>query len=378
MAEWAKEQDFNEILEKSNIIFGGEGNTDYFQLYHPKLYEVRNSATEHLIVREDDGIKGILGVFPAEMDVCGNKLTVDGFGTMGVLKEARGKGYMKDLMNTAVAASKSRAHIAFLGGRRQRYEYFGFTPSGVAASFSFNRDNARHGIEGADLSVYGFSEGKTAEEAAFACKLYNRRPAKVLRTESNFLTMLKTCRSTSIIIRKNGELFGYASVNGEGRSINEIELEDIKELPAVLAAYLANYELRGISVGGVFMFETEKLKMLDSVCENMSLHCCENFMINDYVAVIRAFLMLKASYTKLYDCHTVLEIEGADRIEISICNGNISVNSTDKDADLTMKPLEATRLLFGITSQVGIRNDIPEDFGHNLPLPLFYSRPDFV
>lgn len=377
MAEWALEQDFNEILKKSNIIFGGEGNTDYFQLYHPKLYAVRNSATEHLIVRDEEGIQGILGVFPAEMTVCGNVLKVDGFGTMGVMKSARGRGYMKDLMNTAVEASKSRAHIAFLGGRRQRYEYFGFTPSGVACSFSFNRDNARHGIKGDTTAMYTFDEAKTAEEAKFALELYNRRPARVTRIEKSFLTMLKTCRSTGLIIRKDGALFGYASVNGEGRSINEIELADIEELPAVLAAYLSRFELRGISIGGVFYFEKDKLRVLDSVCENMSVHCCENFMINDFIAVIQAFLMLKASYTKLFPCNTVLDIDG-ERISIEINGDKVAVCPTDKEPELRLNALEATRLLFGNTAYLGLRDDVPEDLARNLPLPLFYSRPDFV
>lgn len=378
MAEWAKEQDFNEILEKANIIFGGEGNTDYFQLYHPKLYLVRNSATEHVIEREEDGIQGMLGVFPAEMEICGRRIRVDGFGTMGVMKAARGKGYMKDLMNTAVEASKRRADIAFLGGRRQRYEYFGFTPSGVAASFSFNRDNARHGASGADLDAYTFEEAKTADDASFAVSLYNRRTAKVMRTEASFLTMLKTCRSTGIMIRKNGQLFGYLSANGEGRAINEIEVLDYSELPAVLGAYLKQYDLRGISVGGVFFFEAQKLKALDSVCENMSIHCCENFMIHDYVKIIDAFLALKASYTKLYNCSTVLEIEGYCKVAIEIDESGFKVYETEKAPDATLKPLEATRVLFGNSTYIGMREDLPQDLRLNLPLPLFYSRPDFV
>lgn len=378
MAEWAKEQDFNEILAKSNVIFGGEGNTDYFQLYHPKLYKVRNSATEHLIVRDEDGIQGILGVFPAEMEVCGRHIRVDGFGTMGVTKAARGKGYMKDLMNTAVSASKERSDIAFLGGRRQRYEYFGFTPSGIGASFSFNRDNARHGIKEPSNNTFTFSESKTAEEAEFFIELYNKRPAKVLRTATNFITMLKTCRSTAYSVYKNGDLFGYMAVNGEGRNINEIELENIKELPEVLASYMNTFDFRGLSIGGVFLFETEKLEALDSVCESMSIHGCENFLIHDYVKIIDAMLALKAEYTKLHNCNVVIEIEGYCKLAIDISDNGFKVYQTDKKANVYFKPLEATRILFGNTSYIGLKEDIPDDLKANLPLPLFYSRPDFV
>ncbi len=378
MAEWAKEQDFEEILQKADIIFGGEGNTDYFQLYHPKLYAVRNSATEHLVIRDEDGIQGFLGVFPAEMDICGRKIKVDGFGTMGVMKSARGKGYMKDLMDTAVNTSKERADIAFLGGRRQRYEYFGFTPSGITPSFSFNRDNAKHCLKDADTSIYTFDEAKTAEEAKFFAELYNRRPARVIRTEESFLTTLKSCRSVAISIRKNGKLFGYAAVNGEGRSINEIEVLNIEELPAVLSSYINAYDFRGVSIGGVFLFEKEKLKVLDSVCEGMTLPCCESFLIHDYVKLLDALFALKATYTKLYPCKAVLNIEGYCKVAIETQEDSFKVYETDAPADANLKPMEATRVLFGNSACIGIRDDLPQGLKANLPLPLFYSRPDFV
>lgn len=378
MAEWAKREDFEEILEKADIIFGGEGNTDYFQLYHPKLYSVRNSAEEHLIVREADGIKGMLGVFPAQMDVCGRKIQVDGFGTMGVMKDARGKGYMKDLMNTAVSASKSRADIAFLGGRRQRYEYFGFTPSGMAAYFSFNKDNAKHAVGSADYGVYSFENANGAENEKFAAELYGRRSAKVVRADDNFFTMLKTCRSTALIIKKSGKFFGYASVSGDYRTINEIEVENTAELPAVLADYLNRFELRGVAVAAIFNFEREKLKALDGVCENMSLHCCESFLIHDYVKITEAFLALKASYAKLYPCNVVIDIKGYCKMAIDITDKEFKVYATDKSADISLTPIEATRLLFGGGACFGLGDDIPMDLRANLPLPLFYSRPDFV
>lgn len=377
MAEWAKLEDFDEILKKSDIIFGGEDNTDYFQLYHPKLYAVRNSATEHLVVQDGDGIQGILGVFPAEMEVCGRSLKIDGFGTMGVMKTARGKGYMKELMNTAVGISEKRADIAFLGGRRQRYEYFGFTPSGVAASFSFNRDNARHGLKG-ESADYTFKPIDGESDTQLFLSLYNRRPARVLRSPDMFTAILKTCRSQPVGIYANGQPFGYAAVNGEGRSINEIELIDNAKLPEVLGAYLKATELKGVAVNGVFAFEREKLSALDGICEVMSLPCCESFRIHSFVKVINAFLALKATYAPLYPCNTVLGIVGHKNIRIDIDKGGFEVCETEKTADAVLTPIEATRALFGNGAYFWLGAKLPEDLRANLPLPLFYSRPDFV
>ncbi len=378
-AEWAKENDFEEILEKADVIFGGEGNTDYFQLYHPKLYSVRNSATEHLIVREEDGIKGMLGVFPAEMCVCGKTLKIDGFGTMGVLKEARGKGYMKDLMNTAVKASASRADLAFLGGRRQRYEYFGFTPSGVSALFSFNSDNGRHGTGGADVSNISFAELKEDDNAAldFIEQLNTRKAAYVKRDRSLLYAILHTCRSVPYLIYNGEKLIGYVFASGDHKAISEIEIEDPLMLSFVLTAYLKQFEIRAVFIAGTFMFDREKLKALDAVCENMTVSGCESFLIHDYVKVLDAFFDLKATYSALRDGKAVYEITGYGKIAIEVKNGVHSVNKTEGKADVILSPIEATRLFFGISAFLDIK-DMGGTVAENFPLPLFYSRPDFV
>lgn len=379
-AEWAKNEDFEEILEKADIIFGGEGNTDYFQLYHPKLYTARNSAPEHLIVREEDGIKGMLGVFPAEMTVCGRDITVDGFGTMGVLKEARGKGYMKDLMNTAVAASESRADIAFLGGRRQRYEYFGFTPSGVAASFSFNRDNGRHSTGNADTEDIEFIsiEEKDEDKLNFIESLQTKKKAFVKRGRNILYAILHTCRNVPYIISKNGVYVGYAVCSEDRRTVSEFELTDYSLLPFVFSQYLKTFDLRAIFIAGIFMFEREKLEALEAICETVSITGCESFLVHNYVKILDAFFALKSCYSKLHDGKNVFEIKGHGKTAVEVKNGVYSVKATNEEAEVVIGPIEATRLFFGASSYLGLTKGLDSGLAANFPLPLFYSRPDFV
>lgn len=379
-ARWAKDEEFEEILAKSNIIFGGEGNTDYFQGYHPKLYVARNSASEHLVVDGDEGIEGILGVFPAKLKILDTVLSVDGFGTMGVVKEGRGKGHMKELMNTAVAASKARADIAFLGGRRQRYEYFGFTPSGVALSFSFNRDNAKHGIDLSEVDDISFEllEESDGEALAAIKALFEKRPAHALRDDKLLFATLHTCRSQVYKVLRCGEFFGYIACGGENRVINEIELCENNDIALVLAAYLKHFELRGVSVSAIFMFEREKVCALEAVAENFSMVCCENFQIYNFKKVTDALIRLKATYARMLDARTVLDIEGYGKLCIEMKDGTGKAYLTEEDADISLSAIAATRLLFGLPSQVLDYPGISPELLANLPLPLFYSRPDFV
>ncbi len=379
-ARWAKESEFEEILAKSNIIFGGEGNTDYFQGYHPKLYVARNSATEHLVVDGDNGIEGILGVFPAKLKVLDTVLTVDGFGTMGVIKEARGKGHMKELMNTAVATSAARADLAFLGGRRQRYEYFGFTPSGFQLSFSFNRDNARHSVDLSDMGSISFElleENDTASRAEIKA-LYERRPAHALRDDSLLFATLHTCRSQVYKVLRDGKFYGYISCGAENRVINEIELRDNSCITLVLAAYLEDFELRGVSVSCVFEFDREKLEALEAVAENFSMVCCENFQIFNYEKLVDALIRLKGTYTRLLDSKATFDIESYGRLTVEVIDGVGKAYLSDEAADIRLSRIAATRLFFGLPARVLQYPSVPAEMLANLPLPLFYCRPDFV
>ncbi len=379
-ARWARDEEFDEILAKSNVIFGGEGNTDYFQGYHPKLYVARNSAREHLVVDGEYGIEGILGVFPAQLRILDTVISVDGFGTMGVLKEARGKGHMKELMTTAVSASKARADIAFLGGRRQRYEYFGFTPSGVALSFSFNRDNAKHSIDLSYIESITFEilEENDIEALASIKALYEKRPAHALRDDKLLFATLHTCRSQVYKVLRGGKFFGYLTCGGENRVINEIELLSNKDIALVLASYLECFELRGVSVSAIFMFEREKVCALEAVAENFSMVCCENFQIYNFEKVTNALLKLKSTYARMIDAKTVIDIIGYGKLCIEISGGQGAAYLTDEASDITLNTLEATRLLFGTSAHVLDYPTLSPQMMANLPLPLFYGRPDFV
>ncbi len=379
-ARWAKDSEFDEILAKSNIIFGGDGNTDYFQGYHPKLYVARNSASEHLVVDGEDGIEGILGVFPARLQVLDTILTVDGFGTMGVIKSARGKGHMNDPMNTAVATSSARADLAFLGGRRQRYEYFGFTPSGVQLSFSFNRDNAKHSLDISKASEISFELLEECDSTSLSRikELYRRRPAYALRDDKLLFATLHTCRSQVYKVLRCGEFYGYISCGGENRVINEIELCDNKRIALVLASYLERFELRGVAVSCVFEFDRDKLEALEAVAENYSLVCCENFQIFNFEKVVDAFIRLKGTYTDLLDSKACFEIEGYGKLTVEVKDGVGRAYLSDEAADIKLSRLAATRLFFGLPARVLRYPNISAEMMANLPLPLFYCRPDFV
>lgn len=382
--EFAQEDEFDEIRKIADRVFGGEGNVDYFENYHPKLYVARNTAKHHLTLRENGEIKAFVGLFPAEMEVCGRRLKICGLGTMSVVPEARNKGYMSAVMKRAVEISDSCADITFLGGRRQRYELVGITPAGVSASFLFNTDNARHMYGGKSFG-FCFREVTEPDDTAVDAfvALYERRSARVIRDKELFYYHLRSCRMHAYSVERGGETVGYLTTNFDGNVIHEFELGDISLLGEMLCDLLSFLERSSLSIECVYMFEREKLRILGGVCEGMHIRACESFRINNYAKVTEAFLALKACYEELPNLRFSYEVKdknGARQgVLIEINDGSFSVKEFDGEADLSLEPIEAARLLFGAAGFIDCDCKKLDARARSVfPLPLFYTRPDFV
>lgn len=382
--EFAREDEFDEIRKIADRVFGGEGNTDFFENYHPKLYVARNTAERHLVLRENGEIKAFVGIFPAEMEILGRRLKICGIGTMSVVPDARNRGCMSAVMKRAVEICDSQADITFLGGRRQRYELFGITPAGVSASFLFNSDNARH-VYGGKSFGFEFREIVEPDDVAIETfmKLYERRPARVVRPKELFYYSLRSCRMHAYSVERNGKTVGYFTTNFDGSVIHEFELEDVNLLGEMLCDFLSFSERNSIGIECVYMFEREKLKILGNACEGMNIRACESFRINNYAKVTEAFLALKSSYEELPDLSFSYEVKqqsgGKQGVLLEIKNGSFTVQKFDGETELSLEPIEAARLLFGAAGLIDCDGKTLSPQCRALfPLPLFYTRPDFV
>lgn len=381
-AERAKTTDFAEILEVSNRIFAGD-DTNYFQSYHPALYkEGVNTATDHIVIKENGKIMGMVGWFPSVMNVMGEKIEVCGVGTMCVEKECRGKGYMREIMEELLRELKeAKTPISILGGRRQRYEYYGYTPSAICSNFYFNFDNAKHIFSKDPVAKYTFVTPDGTEKELFekCLKLYERRRAYTERTAEGFYDCLCNCRCKPLFIYADGELAGYACVSGNNSTIHEFELSDNSDCCRMLNDFIHAYDLRGVSATQIFHFEREKLHALAKVCEGVSTTGADSYFIQDYAKVISAFGKLKASYTNIPDGEVVIDIKEIQKIKITSKDGTVSAIETDEDADLTIMPLDAVSSFFGQGAFTLETSEKLPGFANALfPLPLFFSVPDMI
>ncbi len=126
-------EEYDEIIDFINYVFSQNERPHDFKKLLPKLYgDSRNYAGIHYLVKEDDKIKALICAMPIEYNIYGNGIKACCIGMVSVHPYARSKGYMKRLMKEVLTDIKNQGyHYVFLGGQRQRYEYFGFEPSGI-------------------------------------------------------------------------------------------------------------------------------------------------------------------------------------------------------------------------------------------------------
>jgi predicted acetyltransferase len=146
--EKAAHADYEDVIDFGNFVFSQAHVPHDFPVILPKLYKREYFMDGvHYIAREEGRIKAAVGSYPLEMKVAGDTLPGMGIGMVSVHPYCRSRGFMKVLMGMAAEDMKSGG-MAFscLGGQRQRYEYFGYTPAGLSCCFECTAANIRHAL----------------------------------------------------------------------------------------------------------------------------------------------------------------------------------------------------------------------------------------
>lgn len=378
----ARTEDREELLKMADAAFGTPEHPISFAVKIPKLYAPEvDTMDSHYIAREDGKIAAAVGSFSDRIQVGDEILTVRGIGTVSVDYQARSKGYMRKLMEMAVSdMEQDRVDWGFLSGQRQRYEYFSFTPAGVAAQFQFTSTNARH-IFGAGVT-HGYTFVPVAEQDSEVLDqmkaLHDQKPVHVLRTRELFYKTLCSWYFKPMAVFHGGEFCGYLTVREENL-ISEIELTDMTQLIQVLSDYLCASGQEEVVLAPLGLYDTEKVNLLSRHAESLQVINNDNMSVFRYDRVVRAFLKVKASCHHLMDGAVTLKIEGRQTIRIQVKNQQVLVEETNAAPDFVFTHLEAMQLLFGTAKLMGNLGFALPDFMDNwFPLPMFYPRADNV
>ena len=372
---------YADYMDLINLSFGFHTPERQFLGLLPKLYreEYRPQDSNYVVI-EDGVLTTAVGAYDHELIVCGHRLPCRGIGNVAVHPDHRSKGYMKDAMNASLKDMVADGiALSTLGGRRQRYQYFGYDKAGPIYHFHISRDNLRHTYK--DLSSP--FEVRLVTDAADPViddilTLVNAQPVIPVRLREHFLDIANTWRAKLLVFADGERFVGYAILD-ESKSISEILTVDSKDFMNVIRSVFA-YLNEGFSVCLSF-HAVDAIQDLAPLAEGMSVGCAMHFNILNYRAVTEAFLDLKLSYTKLPDGAVTFLIHGFagdEKLTVRVSDGAASVTEAAETdpVDYELSHMEAMAFLYSPISP--LRDGSSDLCKLWFPLPVCMYRADEV
>lgn len=379
----AQKEENEKLVSMINKVFAGEGSAKFdFRKTLPKLYKTEyNPALNNMIVREGDDIKGAVGVFYEDLTVGNNLLRCGGIGNVAVSLDCRGKGYMSDCMNLALDDMiKSNTDLSFLGGQRQRYAYYSYEHGGFYYNYNISETNIRHTFKNEIYTDFETVPVKPDDEGMIEkmYELYLTKAYRFNRPKNKFYDCLCSWHSLPYVLLKNGEFKGYFTY-GEGMDyVLEFMLLDYSDIKDAFLALLKQAKEGSVNVP-VAPFHSEVLHFLSDTAELCSIESSTNMTVFNFRNTLYALLCNKANFAPLIDTECIVLINGfakKENLYIKVKNNNITVDYTNKRADIELSHLSAIRLFFGI-SPIKVDN-LSKDFAALFPTPFFIPAADNV
>jgi len=297
-------------------------------------------------------------------------------------------------MNMALEDMKRDGMVfSCLGGQRQRYEYFGFTPAGNRYGFSVSETNIRHTL-GHDwstplsLRAVKAAEDKNAKIAEIALDriqaLHETKSIRYYRNRDKLFDILSSWNAKAFALFEGNEFEGYIVSKGRDNDITEINLEHPSRICEALGLFLRDMKEKG-NQDSLMVFagpqETEKITLLSRFAESCRQSSAYHFNVFDFKRFVDPFLKVRAKQRVLAEGSFVLKIEGPSggTYELSSRRGEAQINETSSPPDLVLDPLEAVRFFFSPVSAVTVPKIGESVFLQSLlPLPLFFENPDGI
>ena len=367
------ERDYDEALYVMNTAFSKEGAPVDFRKKLPIMWtREKDYMRLHFGVRENGRLMSILGVYPLPVRIAGEELLFSTVGNVGTLPEARGKGYMKAMMDEAMRElSRIGADASRLGGLRSRYNRFGYDHCGTVIGF---RLTARNVSEQPPRTAYTFRELSPDDPALDFARFCHRRGGicAVRRTDTDFYMSLRAWENRPFLASdENGKPLGYLTASADGTSVAEQGVAAGSPVD-MLAAWLQQRGLPEVSFT-LAPYDTEALTDALRRCERWSVSTPCMFKIIRWDRVAGALLSLRAQTEALPDGVFRLGIEGWGTLTLQVQAGLPSARRTDDTPELTLDRLSAARLLFG-----PLRLPTNAAAAAWLPLPLSWNGQDRV
>ena len=369
----------NRVRDFADMCFFTETSEERFETLLPKLYgEPEKTVKDHILLENDGRLKGL--ILPQTMiwKAGDRELLTGHIGTVCVSPDYRERGAMSRLMKTAVKELEKAGCVCIvLNGQRQRYEHYGFVPTGGKIQFVFRPANVKEEqAEGYELREF------TQEDLEEIEKLFCKNVLHMKRKKRDFSEILRSWSAQPLVLwNKDNKICGYCTVVSQEKkaAIAELRLTDEKHLkPFLKCLFKKGFSQTVINIAP----GTEEYAEAESLCEYYNILPCFNIRILQFAPLVEALLEQKSRRIRLPLGNVKLLIEGYGLLEITAAEKGVKAWKSEKkedEADMKLSYEQAVHLLFSPLSskreQLSGQWPPAENW---FPLPLYIEENDCI
>ena len=373
-----KQGDADACFGMMNLVFkqAKPGHPDFQDILPKMTIDDDEHMNKHFGLYRDEKLCAVLGVYPLPVTVCGQKLMCSTVGNVATHPDETGKGYMTALLSEAMRElERIGADMSRLGGKRERYNRYGYEQSGSNVRFSLAYETALNSDHGNNIEFESVKRGDTELLDKLAVMFYKNPIACERGDADGFYLSLIAWQNVPFAAYRDGELIGYLSASADGSSVAEIACESSAAVREVLCAWCRQCR-RNIS----FWFgpyQVDEINLMEEIGGKFGIGSPCHFFIRNWDKVCDAFVKLKASYTDMPDAECIIGIEGWGNLKFTAKNGKACAVKTDEAASVVLGHLDATRYIFGPNPHTV---EGPDTAGASVffPLPLSWNLQDRV
>ena len=367
------------VRDFADMCFFTETSEERFETLLPKLYgEPEKTVKEHILLEDDGELKGLILPQAMTWKAGERELLAGHIGTVCVSPDYRERGAMRRLMRAAIEELENAGCVYIvLNGQRQRYEHYGFVPTGGKIQFVFRPANVKEEqAEGYELREF------TQEDLEEIEKLFCKNVLHMKRKKRDFSEILRSWSAQPLVLwNKDNKICGYCTVVSQEKkaAIAELRLTDEKHLkPFLKCLFKKGFSQTVINIAP----GTEEYAEAESLCEYYNILPCFNIRILQFAPLVEALLEQKSRRIRLPLGNVKLLIEGYGLLEITAAGKGVKAWKSEKkedEADMKLSYEQAVHLLFSPLSskreQLSGQWPPAENW---FPLPLYIEENDCI
>lgn len=344
--------DLKELLRFLNTSFRGDPDCMHFEKGLPKLWVDDDAHMgKHYAVKEDGKIIAVVGIYIFDAYIGNERHKFATVGNVATAVAHRGKGYLHRFYLLAnEILEKEGVDVARLGGKRSRYERYGYEPCGSVYKSLITARNADEYIASNETRHYEFRKIEKEDTAALekVRALYERNDIRANRGETlqEFYLSAIAWDMTIWGAYDNGDFAGYILTPPEMTWSPEAAAVKSEAFVGMVSRFLQFSGKDQIEVR-VAPYQLEEIRSLQAVGETSRVDVPSHFKILNRQKLTEALLKLGNSLTPYPDGEVVIGVEREGNYLISVADGVPACAKTNKPADVNLGYLEAARFMYG-------------------------------